>query len=281
VAENWIRVRAHLSSAKVALRLAPLCKGGAQHAAGVLQDFWSSVKDNTPNGFIADADDRMLEAWALWTGKRGAFAAWVREHHMDADGRVKEWDEYMGELELRRAKAREKKARQRASRRGNEPETSGGSGSDVPGDKPGDTTPPVPGDVPGTSPSYGTERNGTVRNGGTEKKIVVSSARENSGRLMLLNALGPTQRRAMEASLDVWAQGDELPNDAPKRAPTDAELDRACREATASVQAGQISANIVRTYLARVMRGDPERRSTPRGSGHDSLYDALKGGGTS
>jgi hypothetical protein len=265
VAENWIRVRAYLSSAKVALRLAPLCKGGAQHAAGVLQDFWSAAKDNTRNGFIGDATDEMLEKWANWTGKRGAFAAWVREHHMEDDGRIPEWDEYMGELEHRREKARLKKAKQRAARRGNQPEMNGHVPEDKDGDVPGDG----PGDKQGTSPPYGTERDGTVRDGTEEQRKRSSSAaaREfepDDGRQILLDVLGPTQRAAMRASLKVFAEGYQLPNDAPKRIPTDAEISQACRECAASVGAGQITAKIVAGYIGRVMRGDTDRLPRPR-----------------
>jgi hypothetical protein len=268
---NWIAVRTHLSSAKVAQRLAPLCKGGAQHAAGVLQDFWSSVSEHASNGYIGDANDSMLESWARWEGKRGAFAKWVREFHMDEHGRVNEWDNFMGELEARREKARLKKQRQRSARRGHEGDNGRDNGGDNTGPVPPDVPGPVPGDVSGVSPPTVrdvTQRDVTQRNETQETEKRSSTAArdvfdptwpDDDGRRLLFNELGPTQRKAMRASLAVWAKGYELPNDAPKRKPTDAELSRACREAASSVQAGQISANLVRTFLARVMRGDPDR----------------------
>lgn len=271
MAENWIRVVAHLSSAKVAQRLAPLCKGGAQHAAGVLQDFWSSAKDHSRNGYIRDMLDETLEDWARWKGKRGAFAQWVREHHMDADGRINDWDDFMGELELRREKARLKKARQRAARRqtdADEPDERGGS---VPSHVPG----PVPGDNKGTSPPYGTERNGTVRN---ESKDSPPARKFSEGETMLINALSsPTRRRAMVQSLKLWAEGDDLPNNAPKRRPTPEELSKACREAVANVDIGELNTAYVRGCIGRVMRGEPDRttRAGERGQTFEGRLKAM------
>lgn len=194
---GWIRVKAYLSSARVAQRLAPLCRGGAQHAAGVLIDFWCSVSDNATDGYIRDESDITLEDWAKWRGKRGAFAAWVREHHMDSTGRVNDWDDYMGELEYVREKARLKKQRQRQGRHGASP-------PDVPGDGTGD--------VPGMSPTDGTERNGTERKAS-------ASTRENDPTDLatmpsiqrLLERLPEHRRAGYLARFGNWLEGVGLP----------------------------------------------------------------------
>lgn len=89
-----------------------------------------------------------------------------------------------------------------------------------------------------------------------EAEYVTAAAPVTGGRDLLLDVLGPSQRKAMRASLAVWTQGYDLPNDAPKRPPTDLELDRACREVASSIEAGRISVRVVRGFLGQVMRGE-------------------------
>src|SRR5690606_32389859 len=60
------------------------------------------------------------------------FATWVREWHMDEDGRVPDWDEYMGALETRKAEDRQRKQLARLRRK------SGGQSAGHPPDSPQD-----------------------------------------------------------------------------------------------------------------------------------------------
>lgn len=117
MAEPWIRVHAMLSKKKVPLRLAPLCRNDVQKAMGVLITFWGNLSLHGDDGRVADVSDAQLEAWADWNGKRGGFAAWVRAEHTDAEGRINEWDEYAGALELRRMKERQRLAEKRQQTR--------------------------------------------------------------------------------------------------------------------------------------------------------------------
>jgi hypothetical protein len=145
-------VRANLSRTKVAAKLKALVRNDPQKAAGVLVDFWSGVSEFATDGYIRDSDDATLEAWASWKGRPGVFAKWVRDHHMDPDGRVPHWDEYQGALESRKVRDRERKRQQRERQRAKSPQevtrTSNGSHADSPQDV----------------PPHGTERYGTVRN---------------------------------------------------------------------------------------------------------------------
>lgn len=159
--EPWIRVHARLSSKPVAIRLSQLCRGDRQKAVGVLCDFWGNVSEYAKNGFVRDYDDHQLEVWANWTGKRGAFAKWVRDQHMDADGRVKEWDEYQGALEARREADRRRKQEERALKQArNDDRESAGSPQDSPQDN-GGTSAGLP---------HPRARNGTGRYG-TETEV--------------------------------------------------------------------------------------------------------------
>lgn len=116
----WIRVVANMGQRKVTARLssvlrtsAGLSRGASRAAAvGYLVMLWGSVAENTTDGRVDDVPDELLEDWAGWDGEPGAFARWLREHHV-TDGRINDWDEYAGALEDRREKDRERKRRQR------------------------------------------------------------------------------------------------------------------------------------------------------------------------
>lgn len=106
----WIRVHGQLIRKSVTIRLAEATHINPHEAVGVLVTFWSNVAANVVNGQVANRTDRELEAWADWQRKRGTFAKWVREQHLDADGRVREWDEYGGKLEAIRERDRLRKS---------------------------------------------------------------------------------------------------------------------------------------------------------------------------
>lgn len=110
MAEPWIRVHADLISKPVIGRLGRTLSVSPYEAMGCLVTFWGNVSRHAKNGHVANYDDEQLETWAGWPirrgQKRGAFANWLRQNHIDADGRVNEWDEYAGALESRREKER-------------------------------------------------------------------------------------------------------------------------------------------------------------------------------
>jgi hypothetical protein len=109
----WIRVHGELDEKPVTTRLMGWAGIGEHEAIGVLVVFWSKVAKHCTNGVIRGYSDAQIEKWAKWRRKRGVFAAWVRAEHMDADGRVPEWDEYAGKLEVIRDKDKRRKANKR------------------------------------------------------------------------------------------------------------------------------------------------------------------------
>jgi hypothetical protein len=140
---DWIRVHAQLVSRPVVARCAEALRIDTFKAIGHLVTFWGAAAEHSQRGHITTVPDVLLERWAGWTGKRGAFAAWVRAEHTDDQGRIREWEEYQGALDVRRERDRERKRRER------EGVTSGGR------------PPDSPRDVRVTSGA--TERNGTER----------------------------------------------------------------------------------------------------------------------
>lgn len=108
MAEPWIRVHARLVDKPVVARCAESLRIDPYKAMGHLVALWGGVSMNVVGGHVQDVPDSLLERWAGWNGKRGAFANWVREQHLDDEGRINEWDEYAGALEARRAKERQR-----------------------------------------------------------------------------------------------------------------------------------------------------------------------------
>ena len=117
MAEPWIRVHADLGSKPVTQRAADALGVKRAAAAGHLVFFWGNVSRHATNGAIAHYPDALLELWACWEGTRGRFAKFIRDNHLDDDGRVREWDEYAGALEQRKQKNREHQAAWRARRK--------------------------------------------------------------------------------------------------------------------------------------------------------------------
>lgn len=112
--EPWIRVHARLIDKPVVGRLCEALRLKAPAAVGYLVTFWGSLSAHgSTNGDLTGITDTQIERWAMWEGKRGAFAQWVRTAHVDEAGRVRDWDTYQGALEQRREKERQRIANRR------------------------------------------------------------------------------------------------------------------------------------------------------------------------
>lgn len=85
-------------------------------ALGHLAALWSWLSEESETGDITAYTDTQLEERAGWTGEPGAFARFVRERHA-SNGRIRDWDEYMGPLVTVRKKARERMKSRRAEQR--------------------------------------------------------------------------------------------------------------------------------------------------------------------
>jgi hypothetical protein len=245
--EPWIRVHGGLFDKPVVTRLCEATGIKEHEAIGVLVTFWSGVAKDATNGRIGQYPDAQLEKWAKWRRRKGTFSAWVRTEHMDADGRVPEWDQYAGRLEVIRARDRDRKS-------AGIPAESQRNGGGIPENFQRNSTPTrgdVDVDVDGTvsSPSAGAE--------------------ETAGRNMLLESVAPTRRRGLEATIAMWEKGADLP--AGIGVPTVAQVDIACRECIASVEPAQVSVAVLRGFLVKLMR--PGERGTRNAA--VSLTDAL------
>lgn len=116
--EPWIRVHANLAQKRVVWRVCDVLKVSKHEAIGLLVSFWGGASQFASNGHVATIPDAQIEEWAGWRGSPGLFAAWVRAHHMDDEGRIREWEDYCGKLEELRERKRRQKADERARNRG-------------------------------------------------------------------------------------------------------------------------------------------------------------------
>lgn len=136
MAEPWIRVHANIADKPVVWRAVEALKITDNEAIGLLVRLWGALSQHAIDGGISDIVDAQIEAWAGWKRKKGRFAAFVREHHTDRDGRLNEWDEYQGPLITRRSKDAQRQAekRQRDKTQREERDASRDSHADSPRD---------------------------------------------------------------------------------------------------------------------------------------------------
>jgi hypothetical protein len=114
MADLWIQVEVGLPSSKLVTRARMQLGLDTNQAIGILVRLWLAVMEEGCQGHIGERDDEWIEDAVRWKGEPGAFAAFVRQYHIDENGVVLEWLEKYGALELLRAEAARIKRAQRA-----------------------------------------------------------------------------------------------------------------------------------------------------------------------
>lgn len=96
-----------------------LCIPVAQ-AIGHFVALWGALADADRDGELASLPDTVIEDWACWDGEAvsdrngyGRYARYVREFHLDENGRVKDWDKWAGSLTKQRNQNAERQQRYR------------------------------------------------------------------------------------------------------------------------------------------------------------------------
>lgn len=227
---TWIRVHSHLVGRPVVARCAAACGIDHYKAAGHLVTLWGAVSLHAENGQVVAVPDVLLEQWAGWTGKRGRFAAWLRADHMDADGRIREWDEYQGALELRREKERDRKRTSRGQSAGRHADRGR--------------------DVRNLLQPYddGTERNGT-------EQTTSSSARG-----LFLESIPTAKRTGWLATLAGWEQGQGTPGG---KAYGPDQIDAGLAEYLATETAPTFAPRHVVRFVEQAIRGESSNGQRP------------------
>jgi hypothetical protein len=113
--ERFVQVETGFPSSKLLDRaLDQLAPVGKNFLIGCFVRLWSAALDARTRGQVGDRSNRWIEEAAGWEGEPGRFAEFVREHHLDEDGVIRDWLTKYGKLDLDRQKATVLKRDQRA-----------------------------------------------------------------------------------------------------------------------------------------------------------------------
>lgn len=110
---NWIRIAVGImddpTTHALAEALGVSVPATTGHMVGVLRCLPQHARD----GDLSNVPDTTLERWAMWTGKRGRFAAAFRAQLCDAQGVVRSWEKHNGAALREGDRQREKAKRYR------------------------------------------------------------------------------------------------------------------------------------------------------------------------
>jgi hypothetical protein len=138
---DWVAIDVHIAGDAVTHRLADQFRLRVAEAAGLLTLAFAGMAQHAQDGSLTDITDSQIESWALWHGKRGAFATFFRAQLTDDTGTVRAWEKYNGAAIREARAARERmqayRARKRSEREANS--TANGSGNGTPNGAPNST----------------------------------------------------------------------------------------------------------------------------------------------
>lgn len=139
---NWIRVATTMKGDTSVHQLAhQLTKGDVPKIIGHLQCLLSELPAHARDGDLRAIPDSLLEQWAMWSGKRGAFADAFRTVMCADRAVVRAWDKHNGAAIREADRNRKNVAAHRERKRNGDDDPTGGT----PARKPVPTA-PVSGD---------------------------------------------------------------------------------------------------------------------------------------
>lgn len=107
---NWIRIAVGITRDPRVIALAEAVGVSVPTATGHVVGVLTSLPEGSDTGDLSGVSDRTLEQWALWSGKRGRFAAAFRAQLCNEQGVVRSWEKHNGSP-LRLAKASSERAK--------------------------------------------------------------------------------------------------------------------------------------------------------------------------
>jgi hypothetical protein len=122
---NWIRVAVTVCDDPAILAIAETLKISPYTMVGHWVGFLTKLPTHANTGDVSGVSDAVIEQWAGWRGKRGAFAKALRAQLVTPEGVVRGWDKHNGAA-IRRAEADIERKRNERGRK-----TSSGQSADV------------------------------------------------------------------------------------------------------------------------------------------------------
>lgn len=120
---RWIRVEVAIGGSPMIGALADALGIPVAEAVGLCVLVFAKLPEFAKDGGVFRVPDSTVEQWAVWRGKRKAFAAAFRQHLCDEDGFVRDWERCNGSA-IRESEATAERVRNlRAKRKEGTPDT--------------------------------------------------------------------------------------------------------------------------------------------------------------
>lgn len=113
---TWFRHDCGAGTSDLWQDLADAIKRHRQHAKGCYWDMCEGFGLHRRDGHMASVKDQVLEQWAHWDGKKGAWAVAVRARCQDEDGFFRGWERQLKLLEKQERDRESARKRQREVR---------------------------------------------------------------------------------------------------------------------------------------------------------------------
>ena len=108
---NWIRIATQIKSDPRIVAVAADCKCRVSDAVGLVVCVLSELPEHARDGDLSGLNPNVIEAWAMWSGKRGVFGAAFFTHLCDERGVVRAWEKHNGQALKRLDDDRQRKRR--------------------------------------------------------------------------------------------------------------------------------------------------------------------------
>jgi hypothetical protein len=128
MADYYVQVATDFGSSRLVDRARTVLGTDRATTIVLFLDLWSATLEAGIHGKVGERSDAWIEEAARWRGEPGEFAAFVRAHHLDGAGVIKDWLAKYGKLEALRERARTLKRGQRSRPRSPVPSTPLSSG---------------------------------------------------------------------------------------------------------------------------------------------------------
>lgn len=113
---RWIRIATTIGTDPSVGALADTLKIRVPEAVGLLALVFTQLPEHSRDGCLASVADSTIERWAMWHGKRNAFAQAFRANLCDDKGFVRSWEKHNGSA-IREADAARERMKQARVRR--------------------------------------------------------------------------------------------------------------------------------------------------------------------
>lgn len=114
---TWVRVDIAIARSRLVDVLRTRCGLSTNEAVGALVRLWAACVEADNHGRLGSLSDQWIEEATGWRGEPGAFAAVIRAQHVASNGTIRDWLDYQGKLEARRAADAARKRAEREAER--------------------------------------------------------------------------------------------------------------------------------------------------------------------